>query len=91
MLKAENKQLRNKNTIQKKKRACTTRWIAHEDGLSVQEALELEEAHNAFFRAIPGPRVPPAQGTQVPRTRALPKCGNYSEIGHKKNSCPTRK
>ncbi|KAJ5568130.1 hypothetical protein N7450_001957 [Penicillium hetheringtonii] len=89
-LEQENKQLREENTVQKKKRTRTTRWIAHDNGLSVQEAMELEEAHNAFFQAIPGPRVPPAQDTQTPKARALPKCGNCSEIGHKKNACPNR-
>jgi hypothetical protein len=88
LLEAENKLLRDEHNIQKKKRERTTRWIAHEDGLSVQEALQLQEAHNSFFQARPGPRVPPAQASETPKPRALPKCGNCGEIGHRKTACP---
>jgi hypothetical protein len=90
LLEEENKQLRAANATQRQKRARVNRWIAHDNGLSVQEALEVEEAHNQFFQPRTGPRVAPAQATQAPVTRRLPKCGNCSEIGHKKNACPRR-
>ncbi|KAL4748619.1 hypothetical protein BDW72DRAFT_179909 [Aspergillus terricola var. indicus] len=34
--------------MKRQKQARTNRWIAHDTGLSVQEAMELKEAHNAF-------------------------------------------
>ncbi|CBF84396.1 hypothetical protein AN9046.2 [Aspergillus nidulans FGSC A4] len=46
--------------------------IAHDNGLSVQEATELEEAYNVSFQAIPGPCGPPAEGAQTPKAWALP-------------------
>lgn len=90
LMEQEIKGLRTALATQKQKQARASRWISHDQGLSVREAVELEEAHNAFFQAIPGPRVPQAQDARAPKPRALPKCGNCSEIGHKKNSCPNR-
>lgn len=90
ILEEENKQLHAANATQRQKRARVNRWIAQDNGLSVQEALELEETHNQFFQPRTGLRDAPVQATQAPVTRRLPKCGNCSEIGHKKNVCPRR-
>ena len=90
LLEEENKQLRAANTTQRQKHARVNRWIAHDNGLSVRETLELEETHNQFFQPRTGLREAPAQATQAPVTRRLPKYGNCSEIGHKRNACPRR-
>ena len=47
--------LRAVNATQKQKRARKNRWIAHDNGLSVREALELEEAHEEPSQAILAP------------------------------------
>ncbi|CBF76571.1 hypothetical protein AN4877.2 [Aspergillus nidulans FGSC A4] len=86
LLEQENRALRAENAIQRRKRARTHRWIAHDNGLSVQEATELEEAHNASFQAIPGPCGPPAEGAQTPKARALPTCSTCHRIGHRRNA-----
>ncbi|CBF70985.1 hypothetical protein AN4391.2 [Aspergillus nidulans FGSC A4] len=90
LLEQENRALRAENAIQRRKRARTHRWIAHDNGLSVQEATELEEAHNASFQAIPGPCGPPAEGAQTPKARALPTCSTCHRIGHRRNACPNK-
>ena len=90
LLEQENRALRAENAIQRQKQARTQRWIAHNNSLSVQEATELEEAHNASFQAIPGPCGPPAEGAQTPKARALPTCSTCHRIGHRRNACPNK-
>lgn len=87
LLEQENKQLRAANATQRQKRARRSRWITYDEGLSVQEAQEREEAQNQARRALGEES---AQATQAPKTRALPKCGKCSDIGHRRTACPRR-
>ena len=90
LLEQENKQLRAANATQKQKRARKNRWIAHDNGLSVREALELEEAHEEPSQAILAPPSLLPRDTPAPKTRRPPQCTNCGQIGHKRNSCKAR-
>ena len=90
LLEQENKQLRAANATQKQKRARKNRWIAHDNGLSVREALELKEAHEEPSQAILAPPSLLPRDTPAPKTRRPPQCTNYGQIGHKRNSCKAR-
>lgn len=62
-LEDENHKLRAANLAQRQKRARVHRWIAHDDGLSVREAQELEEAHDISTQATQALEVLHAQHT----------------------------
>lgn len=72
LLEQENKKLCAGNATQRERRARKTRLIAQNHGLFVRKAPELKEARDSSLQAIPGPRVPPAQGTQALKTRRPP-------------------
>lgn len=93
LLAKENQDLRAANEKQKQKRARTHRRIAHEGGISVQEAQELIQASERPIQPVQPPPAPPAQPVQpapAPARRRLPTCGKCRDIGHRANACPQR-
>lgn len=90
ILAKENSELRAANKKQKQKRNRSTRQIAHEGDLSVQEVRELRSEPIEAQIARIAQAHKQISGPLQPRTRALPKCGACGNQGHKRNSCPNR-
>jgi hypothetical protein len=93
LLVKENADLRAANEKKRQKRTRSTRQIAHEGGLSIEEGLQL--AQQPIQPVAADEVVSHEQGdlpTQQdqPRRRALPKCSGCGEIGHRINHCNKR-
>jgi hypothetical protein len=86
-LEDENQRLHAANNTQRQKRARVYRWTAHDDGLSIREAQELEEAYKVSTQATQALEVLQAQDTKAPSTRRPPRCSKCWQIGHKRNTC----
>jgi hypothetical protein len=93
LLAQENANLRAANEKKRQKRNRSTRQIAHEGGLSVEEGLQLAQQ---LDQPVEGDGVVshtqgdlPIQQDQ-PRKRAPPRCSGCGEIGHKINQCKNR-
>jgi hypothetical protein len=93
LLAQEVSNLRMANTRIVKKRQRSTRQIPCEEGLSIEEGLQLVEQLN---QPVEGDGVGsheqgelPNQAIQPP-TRAPPRCSGCREIGHKINVCKNR-
>jgi hypothetical protein len=93
LLAQENANLRAANEKKRQKRNRSTRQIAHEGGLSVEEGLQLAQQQN---QQVEGEGVvshtqsiSPNQPDQ-PTTRAPARCSGCREIGHRINSCKNR-
>ncbi|CEJ62228.1 hypothetical protein PMG11_10734 [Penicillium brasilianum] len=90
LLSQENANLRIANEKKRQKRQRSTRQIPCEEGLSVEEAIQLVGQLN---QPVEGDRVGsheqgelPNQAIQ-PRPRAPPRCSGCGQIGHKINRC----
>ena len=93
LLAKENADLRAANEKKRQKRTRSTRQIAHEGGLSIEEGLQLAQQPIQPVEADEG--VLHEQGdltTQQdqPRRRAPPRCSGCGQIGHKINQCKNR-
>ena len=89
-LEKEVSDLRAANERQKQKRSRSTRQIAHEGDISVEEVRKLRsEPIESQIARIAQVREQ-ISGPLQPRTRALPKCGLCGIQGHKRNACPDR-
>lgn len=89
-LEKEVSDLRAANEKQKQKRTRSTRRIAHEGDISVQEVRELRsEPIEAQVARINSYRTQVSEGLQ-PRTRALPKCSLCGIQGHRRTTCQNR-
>lgn len=93
LLAQENANLRAANEKKRQKRKRSTRQIAHEGGLSVEEGLQLVQQQNQPVED--DGVVSHAQGDlpiqqDQPATRAPPRCSGCREIGHRINSCRNR-
>jgi hypothetical protein len=93
LLAQENANLRVANEKVVKKRNRSTRQIPCEEGLTVEEGLQLVEQLN---QPVEGDGVVshtqgdlPIQQDQ-PATRARPRCSGCREIGHRINTCKNR-
>jgi hypothetical protein len=93
LLSQENANLRAANEKKRQKRQRSTRHIPCEEGLSVEEAIQLVEQLN---QPVEGDGVGsheqgelPNQAIQ-PRPRAPPRCSGCGQIGHKINRCNNR-
>jgi hypothetical protein len=93
LLSQENADLRAANARKNQKRQRSNRHIPCEEGLSVEEGLQLVKQLN---QPVEGRRVGshgqgefPNQAIQPP-TRAPPRCSGCREIGHKINVCINR-
>jgi hypothetical protein len=93
LLVKENADLRAANEKKRQKRTRSTRQIAHEGGLSIEEGLQLAQQP---IQPVEADEVVsheqgdlPTQQDQ-PRRRALPKCSGCGEIGHRINHCNKR-
>jgi hypothetical protein len=93
LLVKENADLRAANEKKRQKRTRSTRQIAHEGGLSIEEGLQLAQQ---LIQPVAADEVVsheqgdlPTQQDQ-PRRRALPKCSGCGEIGHRINHCNKR-
>jgi hypothetical protein len=89
----ENADLRAANEKKRQKRTRSTRQIAHEGGLSIEEGLQLAQQP---IQPVEADEVVsheqgdlPTQQDQ-PRRRALPKCSGCGDIGHRVNHCNKR-
>ncbi|RJE17358.1 Pogo transposable element [Aspergillus sclerotialis] len=93
LLAQENANLRVANERKRQKRNRSTRQMAHEGGLSVEEGVQLAQQLN---QPVEGDGVVSyAQGDlpiqqDQPATRAPPRCSGCREIGHRINSCKNR-
>ena len=81
----------NEKVIKKRKRS--TRQIPCDEGLTVQEGLQLAQQANQLVEV--GEVVSHAQGetpnqADQPATRARPKCSGCGQVGHRINSCKSR-
>ena len=81
----------NKKIVKKRKR--TARQIPYEEGLTVEEGLQVVEQLN---QPVEGDGVVshtqgelPCQA-DLPRTRAPPRCSGCGEVGHRINRCKNR-
>ncbi|OJD26395.1 hypothetical protein ACJ73_02234, partial [Blastomyces percursus] len=93
LLTQENANLRAANEKKRQKRNRSTRQMAHEGGLSVEEGLQLAQQLN---QPVEGDGVVshvqgdlPMQQDQLAR-RAPPRCSGCREIGHRINACKNR-
>jgi hypothetical protein len=82
--------LRAENEKKKQKKTRSTRQIAHECDISVQEVRELRSEPIESQIARVAQVREQISGPLQPRTRALPKCGLCGIQGHKRNACPDR-
>ena len=90
ILAKENSELRAANEKQKQKRTRSTRQIAHEGDLSVQDVRELRsEPFEAQVARINTYREQVSEGLQ-PRTRGQRGCGICRKPGHRRETCPDR-
>jgi hypothetical protein len=90
ILAKENSELRAANEKQKQKRTRSTRQIAHEGDLSVQQVRELRaEPFEAQVARIDRYREQVSEGLQ-PRTRGQRGCGICRKPGHRRETCPDR-
>jgi hypothetical protein len=89
----ENADLRAANEKKRQKRTRSTRQIAHEGGLSIEEGLQLaqqpiqpvEADEVVSHKAVDLPNQP----IQLAR-RAPPTCSGYRVTGHRINQCNKR-
>lgn len=93
LLAQDNANLRAANEKKRQKRNRSTRQMAHEGGLSVEEGLQLVQQ---LDQPVEGNGVVsheqgdlPIQQDQ-PARRAPPRCSGCREIGHRINSCKNR-
>jgi hypothetical protein len=93
LLSQENANLRAANEKKRQKRQRSTRHIPYEEGLSVEEAIQLVKQLN---QPVEGDRVGsheqgelPNQAIQ-PRPRAPPRYSGCGQISHKINRCNNR-
>ena len=89
----ENADLRVANEKKRQKRTRSTRQIAHEGGLSIEEGLQLAQQP---IQPVEADEVVsykqgdlPTQQDQL-RRRAPPRCSGCGTIGHKINQCKNR-
>jgi hypothetical protein len=93
LLAQENANLRAANEKVVKKRNRSTRQIPCEEGLTVEEGLQLVEQLNQL---VEGDGVGSHEQSELPiqanppRTRAPPRCSGCGEIGHNINRCKNR-
>ena len=93
LLAQDNANLRVANEKKRQKRTKSTRHIAYEGGLSIEEGLQL--VHQPIQPVEADELVSyeqgdlPAQQDQ-PRKRAPPTCSGCGGIGHKINQCKNR-
>ena len=93
LLAQENANLRAANKKVVKKRNRSTRQIPCEEGLTVEEGLQLVKQLNQLAE---GDGVGSHEQSELPiqanppRTRAPPRCSGCGEIGHKINRCKNR-
>ena len=93
LLEQENKKLRAAKAAQKQKRARINRRIAYEAGISVREAQEDLQAHEASLQpTAPSPAAPvqPIQQKATPARRHQYICSICGATGHKPPACPVR-
>ena len=91
ILAKENRELRAANEKQKQKRTRSTRQIAHEGNISVQEVRELRsEPFDSQLARINTYRERVAAGLEPPRTQSQRACGICRRPGHRRNTCPDR-
>jgi hypothetical protein len=93
LLAKENADLRAANEKKRQKRTRSTRQIAHEGGLSIEEGLQLAqqpiqpvEANEVVSHEevdLPNQPIQPAR-------RAPPTCSGCGQIGHRITSCKNR-
>ena len=90
LLAQENANLRLTNEKKRQKRNRSTRQIAYEGGLSVEEGLQLAQQ---LDQPVEGDEVVSYEQGDLhtqqdqPRRRAPPRCSGCWEIGHKINQC----
>ena len=85
--------LRAAHEKEKQKRRRSTKRIAHEGGLTRQEAQDLVRSQNQPNQSSQPVANDPAQLERVvsqPRVRAPPKCSGCGIIGHNILRCPSR-
>ena len=78
----------HEKTLQKKKRS--KRQIAHTDGLSIQEGIELLQQRNEVQRTEDTTQMETAPSTFQPHVREPPRCSDCNVLGHKRTHCPNR-
>ena len=93
LLAKENADLRAANEKKRQKRTRSTRQIAHEGGLSIEEGLQLAqqpiqpvEADEVVSHEQSDTPIQPIQ----PARRAPPTCSGCGITGHKINQCKNR-
>ena len=83
--------LRAAHEKEKQKRRRSTKRIAHEGGLTRQEAQDLVRSQNQPNQSSQPVANDPAQSERVaspPRVRAQFRCSNCNILGHRRNQCP---
>jgi hypothetical protein len=82
--------LRTAHEKEKQKRRRSTARIAHEGGLTRQEAQDLVQSQNQPSQLVTNDPTGPAQSERVaslPRVRAQFRCSNCNILGHRRNQC----
>lgn len=72
--------------IQKKK--YSNKQIAHTEGLSIQEGLELIQQENRAQEAHDTVPAELASSTLQPHVQVPPQCSDCNTLGHKRTHCP---
>lgn len=92
LLAKENADLRAANEKKRQKRTRSKRQIAHEEGLTIEEGLQLVQQQIQPVEHVEQPPQAAIQQTTQPvqRQRRLPTCGKCREEGHRSNNCPQR-
>jgi hypothetical protein len=93
ILAKENQDLRAANKKKRQKRTRSTRQIAHESSLSVQEARDLIQGPiqpEIPRTVVPSDREIQASGPPPRSSRRQPRCSGCQVIGHSISWCPNR-
>ena len=83
--------LRAANEKEKQKRRRSTKRIAHEGGLTRQEAQDLVQSQNQANQSSQPVANEAAQSEPAAsqlRVRAQFRCSNCNILGHRRNQCP---
>jgi len=93
LLARENADLRAANEKKRQKRTRSTRQIAHEGGLTIEEGLQLVQQPIQPVEAdevVSHEEVDPPNQPVQPARRAPPTCSGCGQIGHRITSCKNR-
>jgi hypothetical protein len=80
--------LRAANKKEKQKRQRSTTQIAHEGGLTRQEAQDLIQSQNQSSQPVASDPPQSQYTASQPHIRAGYRCSNCNTLGHRRNQCP---